>query len=186
MDLPDLDFPVLMLAAPAPAPFLSGCGGDGRLVSDVEVAYESDDADGPSLRLRTQARRGWRLVNGHALTTGADLPTLGAQAVTGALLDTIPPGRGLVFTQAATERILARGEALGSRIPGPPWVLRPLDVDGTSFASWLLELEDDRFCLVADCGPVVLTATGRHAAALPAALHAASSAEARPGLRPAP
>jgi hypothetical protein len=186
VDISGIDFPVLMLADPDQIPFLSGYGSVRTgPINNVEVAYEPDDKDDdedqdePALRLSTMVRRGWRLTNGHPFTMATSLQSLGEQAVTGVLLSRIPPSSVAGDRREATELAMAEGRDLGARIPGPPWVLRSLDLDGTAYALWVLVLDDDRFCLVADCGPIVLTGTGRHIDAWTFALSAVPAAQAQ-------
>lgn len=190
MDISGIDFPVLMLADLERVPFLGGYGGTDQ-ISNVEVAYEpeygDDDGDSeldePSLRLRTMARRGWQLVNGHALTTASSLQSLGEHAATSSLLSAIPPSVVIGDRREAGDRAVAEGRDFGSRIPGPPWVLRSLNLDGAAYALWVLTFDDNRFCLVADLGPIVLTGTGRYLDAWTFTLSAVPGAEAQERLR---
>ncbi len=192
MDIPGLDFPVLMLANPPQVPYLSGYGSDGEgVVNNVEVAYETggeDDAGDrreaePALRLRTMVRRGWLLANGHASTVASSLQDLGQQAATGVLLSSISPSSSIRDRRQAVDRAVAEGRDLGARIPGPPWVLRRLEVDDTSYALWLLGMDDDQFSLVADCGPIVLTGTGRNIDTWTFALYAVPASQVQDRLR---
>src|SRR5689334_8269298 len=191
-DLSGIDFPILMLADIEQIPFLSGYGSDSTgLIGDVEVAYEPDYGDSdedshrdePALRLRTMARRGWRLINGQALTSASSLQRLGEQAATGILLSAIPSSSRIGDRRQAADDAVAEGRNLGSRIPGPPWVLRSLELDGAAYALWVLAMNDNRFCLVADCGPIVLTGTGRHINAWTFALSAVPAAHAQERIR---
>jgi hypothetical protein len=66
-----------------------------------------------------------------------------------------------------------RGQQLAAQFPGPPWLVRPVPVDGVDFAMWFATLSPG-FAAVLDYGPVVLTAWGpdpdswdRHVTAVP-------------------
>jgi hypothetical protein len=188
VDICSLDFPVFMLADPARVPFLSGYGSDGAgLTSDVEVAYEPDDVDEdekePTLRLQTMARRGQGVVNGHALGLASSLQDLGEHAATSVLLSRIPPSVVPGDRREAGHRAIEEGRGLGSRLPGRPWELRSLDLDGTAYALWVLTMDDERFAVVADCGPIVLTGTGRHLDAWTFLLSAIPGEQAQQRLR---
>jgi hypothetical protein len=190
----ELHFPVLLLAGETPVPRRHSWGGrEGGPLKQFEVVYFTGrSGDEPWLCVKTEVRDGCYLdENGElhvpynfvlvqrawqSATQVLDAP----QAGVGALNDAAVRAMGEDNLEG---RAVAEECGVDQLTPLPPWELQSLDLDGSTYAMWILRLNDDRFAFAADCGPSYVTGHGYHLGSWDLSFTRVSPAEARSRIR---